>query len=243
MKVFPSVSSFHYFRFRGIAMMKVRSSTSRLQHSHNDAGLASSGDLSAHVIPFASLGPSRLHGAPSSLSSPRCQLNPRGMSPPTPTGLHAARRPVLPMRGRSSPAPLRAAPAPPQSPIIPGKPAEAPPPVPFSPLIPKLPVGPVVGRQLVEMGKRFKRLQNGSDVRGIAIEGEGAMRNALYHAHCLMPCTVHCGPSTIHTIGSVCAFPARMAALPPHTHAYQFMNPNASAATYSMMAPINPSHS
>ena len=80
------------------------------------------------------------------------------------------------MHCRSFPAPLRAAPTPPpQSPIIPGKPAEAPPPVPFSPLIPKLPVGPVVGRQLVEMGKRFKRLQNGSDVRGIAIEGEGAM--------------------------------------------------------------------
>lgn len=39
------------------------------------------------------------------------------------------------------------------------------------PEIPKLPVGPLVGTDLVDLFKKFKKLQNGSDVRGIAIGG------------------------------------------------------------------------
>lgn len=72
---------------------------------------------------------------------------------------------------------LHATPSPPPVPqlsnIIPGKPAVTRPQddSPASPLIPCLPVGPVLGKQLVDLGKRFRRLQNGSDVRGIAIDG------------------------------------------------------------------------
>ncbi|KAL6745965.1 Phosphoglucomutase/phosphomannomutase [Haematococcus lacustris] len=37
--------------------------------------------------------------------------------------------------------------------------------------VPKPRTGPIVGPDLVELTKRFKRLQNGSDIRGIAMEG------------------------------------------------------------------------
>jgi hypothetical protein len=55
--------------------------------------------------------------------------------------------------------------------ITPGKPAQTSTP-PTAVRIPKLPSGPITGLQLVDLHKKFKRLQNGSDVRGIAIEGE-----------------------------------------------------------------------
>lgn len=32
--------------------------------------------------------------------------------------------------------------------------------------------GPITGAELGELLKRFKRLQNGSDIRGIALDGE-----------------------------------------------------------------------
>ena len=63
----------------------------------------------------------------------------------------------------------------PLSNILPGKPAIHPTSPPLSPIAARLPSGPVLGKQLVDMGKRFKRLQNGSDVRGIAIDGETLM--------------------------------------------------------------------
>eukprot|EP00955_Chlamydomonas_euryale_P115136 366331-Chlamydomonas_euryale.AAC.22 len=39
-------------------------------------------------------------------------------------------------------------------------------------VIPRLPTGPIMGPEAVSLLKTFTRLQNGSDVRGIAIDGE-----------------------------------------------------------------------
>ncbi|GFH28647.1 hypothetical protein HaLaN_27177 [Haematococcus lacustris] len=44
--------------------------------------------------------------------------------------------------------------------------------------VPKPRTGPIVGQDLVELTKRFKRLQNGSDIRGIAMEGLCALAAA-----------------------------------------------------------------
>lgn len=39
-------------------------------------------------------------------------------------------------------------------------------------VLPGPPSGPITGAALGELVRKFKRLQNGSDIRGIALEGE-----------------------------------------------------------------------
>jgi hypothetical protein len=40
-------------------------------------------------------------------------------------------------------------------------------------------IEPIVGSQLLDLHKRFKRLQNGSDIRGVAVDGE--LRTRMVH--------------------------------------------------------------
>lgn len=64
-------------------------------------------------------------------------------------------------------------------------------------VIPKLPTGPITGAPLMDLHKRFKKLQNGSDVRGIAIGGgcacmgDSARPATLMHA-LLLQLRRHC---------------------------------------------------
>lgn len=53
-------------------------------------------------------------------------------------------------------------------------------------VIPKLPTGAITGASLMDLHKRFKKLQNGSDVRGIAIGGGCACMGCSTHIATLM---------------------------------------------------------
>lgn len=50
---------------------------------------------------------------------------------------------------------------------------------------------PIVGPELARLFRAFKRLQNGSDIRGIALEGVDARNTCAWsharHAICILP--------------------------------------------------------